>query len=182
MVRSGGSLRPDELPKRQKALRQISVSECEFSKAVDKVYLIRTGTALGDIHVAGRLSQTSCLLHPDGSPLLKKISTRSDRHLPEDLLLLREFCLYLKRQFLRKKYKNVEFYRLKSLHFRYISKISKFRTKISDLGNFLYGICRFYAIYTKTTLTLQVQTKLSRKRELQTVDKAPSCEGAFLVS
>ena len=105
MVRSGGSLRPDELPKRQKALRQISVSECEFSKAVDKVYLIRTGTALGDIHVAGRLSQTSCLLHPDGSPLLKKISTRSDRHLPEDLLLLREFCLYLKRQFLRKKYK-----------------------------------------------------------------------------
>jgi len=90
--------KPDELPKRQKALRQISVSECEFSKAVDKVYLIRTGTALGDIHVAGRLSQTSCLLHPDGSPLLKKISTRSDRHLPEDLLLLREFCLYLKRQ------------------------------------------------------------------------------------
>lgn len=60
----------------------------------------------------------------------------------------------------------MEFYRLKSLHFRYISKISKFRTKISDLGNFLYGICRFYAIYTKTTLTLQVQTKLSRKREL----------------
>jgi len=79
--------------------------------------------------------------------------------------------LYLNRRFGRKKYKNVEFYRLKSLHFRYISKISKFRTKISDLGNFLYGICRFYAIYTKTTLTLQVQTKLSHKRELQTVDK-----------
>ena len=94
MVRSGGSLRPDELPKRQKALRQISVSECEFSKAVDKVYLIRTGTALGDIHVAGRLSQTSCLLHPDGSPLLKKISTRSDRHLPEGLLPLREFVWF----------------------------------------------------------------------------------------
>ena len=67
-------------------------------------------------------------------------------------------------RFERKKYKNVEFYRLKSLHFRYISKISKFRTKISDLGNFLYGICRFYAIYTKTTLTLQVQTKLSQER------------------
>ena len=99
----------DALPEWQKALRQISVSECEFSKAVDKVYLIRTGTALGDIHVAGRLSQTSCLLHPDGSPLLKKISTRSDRHLPEGLLLLREFCLYLKRQFLRKKYKNMKF-------------------------------------------------------------------------
>ena len=60
----------------------------------------------------------------------------------------------------------MEFYRLKSLHFRYISKISKFRTKKTDLGNVMYGICRFYAIYTKTTLTLQVQTKLSRKREL----------------
>ena len=92
MVRSGGSLRPDELPKRQKALRQISVSECEFSKAVDKVYLIRTGTALGDIHVAGRLSQTSCLLHPDFLPQVKKISTLSDRHLPEGFLPLREFC------------------------------------------------------------------------------------------
>ena len=151
MVRSGGSLRPDELPKRQKALRQISVSECEFSKAVDKVYLIRTGTALGDIHVAGRLSQTSCLLHPDGSPLLKKISTRSDRHLPEDLLLLREFCLYLKRQFLRKKYKNMKFLYVKSLYFRCMSKIKKFRTKIPDLGTFLYGIHRFWTIYTKLT-------------------------------
>ena len=82
-----------------------------------------------------------------------------------------EILFVFKSPFWTKKYKNVEFYRLKSLHFRYISKISKFRTKISDLGNFLYGICRFYAIYTKTTLTLQVQTKLSRKRELQTVDK-----------
>ena len=77
-----------------------------------------------------------------------------------------EILFVFKSPFWTKKYKNVEFYRLKSLHFRYISKISKFRTKISDLGNFLYGICRFYAIYTKTTLTLQVQTKLSRKREL----------------
>ena len=126
----------DALPERQKALRQISVSECEFSKAVDKVYLIRTGTALGDIHVAGRLSQTSCLLHPDDSPLLKKISTRSDRHLPEGLLLLREFCLYLKRQFLRKKYKNMKFLYVKSLYFRCMSKIKKFRTKIPDLGTF----------------------------------------------
>ena len=88
MTRSGGSLNPAELPKRQKALRQIAVSECEFSKAVDKVYLIRTGTAPGDIHVAGRLSRTSCSLHPDYSPLLKKISTLSDRHLPEGLLPL----------------------------------------------------------------------------------------------
>lgn len=77
-----------------------------------------------------------------------------------------EILFVFKSPFWTKKYKNVEFYRLKSLHFRYISKISKFRTKISDLGNFLYGICRFYAIYTKTTLTLQVQTKRSRKREL----------------
>ena len=77
-----------------------------------------------------------------------------------------EILFVFKSPFWTKKYKNVEFYRLKSLYFRYISKISKFRTKISDLGNFLYGICRFYAIYTKTTLTLQVQTKLSRKREL----------------
>ena len=95
MVRSGGSLKPDELPERQKALRQISVSECEFSKPVDQVFLIQTGTAPGDIHVADRLSQTSCLLHPDYSPLLKKISTLSDRHLHEDLLPLREFCAWV---------------------------------------------------------------------------------------
>ena len=152
MVRSGGSLRPDELLKRQKALRQISVSECEFSKAVDKVYLIRTGTALGDIHVAGRLSQTSCLLHPDGSPLLKKISTRSDRHLPGGCLPLREFCLYSKRQFLRKKYKNIRFCYVKSLYFRYTSKIKKFRTKIPDFGTFLYGIRCFGAFYTKLSI------------------------------
>lgn len=54
-----------------------------------------------------------------------------------------EILFVFKSPFWTKKYKNVEFYRLKSLHFRYISKISKFRTKISDLGNFLYGICRF---------------------------------------
>ena len=154
MVRSGGSLRPDELPKWQKALRQISVSECEFSKPVDQVFLIQTGTAPGDIHVADRLSQTSCLLHPDGSPLLKKISTRSDRHLPEGLLLLREFCLYLKRQFLRKKYKNIRFCYVKSLYFRYTSKIKKFRTKIPDFGTFLYGIRCFGAFCTKLTCYL----------------------------
>ena len=152
MVRSGGSLRPDELPKRQKALRQISVSECEFSKAVDKVYLIRTGTALGDIHVAGRLSQTSCLLHPDFLPQIKKISTLSDRHLPEGFLPLREFCLYSKRQFLRKKYKNIRFCYVKSLYFRYTSKIKKFRTKNPDFGTFLYGIRCFGAFYTKLSI------------------------------
>ena len=161
MVRSGGSLRPDELPKRQKALRQISVSECEFSKAVDKVYLIRTGTALGDIHVAGRLSQTSCLLHPDGSPLLKKISTRSDRHLPEDLLLLREFCLYLKRQLLRKKYKNMKFLYVKSHYFRCISKIKKFRTKIPDLGTFFVRNSSFLDYLHQTNLSVTVKSRLT---------------------
>ena len=94
MVRSGGSLRPDELPKWQKALRQISVSECEFSKPVDQVFLIQTGTAPGDIHVADRLSQTSCLLHPDFLPQVKKISTLSDKTTErEPFCPSREFCV-----------------------------------------------------------------------------------------
>ena len=46
------------------------------------LFLIQTGTAPGDIHVADRLSQTSCLFHPDFLPQVKKISTLSDRHLP----------------------------------------------------------------------------------------------------
>ena len=154
MVHSGGSLRPDELPKWQKALRQISVSECEFSKPVDQVFLIQTGTAPGDIHVADRLSQTSCLFHPDFLPQVKKISTLSDRHLPECFLPLLEFCLYSKRQFLRKKYKNIRFCYVKSLYFRYTSKIKKFRTKNPDFGTFLYGICCFGAFYTKLTCYL----------------------------
>ena len=154
MVRSGGCLRPDELPKWQKALRQISVSECEFSKPVDQVFLIQTGTAPGDIHVADRLSQTSCLLHPDFLPQVKKISTLSDRHLPEGFLPLREFCLYSKRQFLRKKYKNIRFCYVKSLYFRYTSKIKKFRTKNPDFGTFLYGIRCFGAFCTKLTCYL----------------------------
>ena len=120
MVHSGGSLRPDELPERQKALRQISVSECEFSKP-------------------DRLSQTSCLLHPDFLPQVKKISTLSDRHLPEGFLPLREFCLYSKRQFLRKKYKNIRFCYVKSLYFRYTSKIKKFRTKILVRNSLFWG-------------------------------------------
>ena len=154
MVRSGGCLRPDELPERQKALRQISVSECEFSKPVDQVFLIQTGTAPGDIHVADRLSQTSCLFHPDFLPQVKKISTLSDRHLPEGFLPLREFCLYSKRQFLRKKYKNIRFCYVKSLYFRYTSKIKKFRTKNPDFGTFLYGIRCFGAFCTKLTCYL----------------------------
>ena len=144
----------DALPERQKALRQISVSECEFSKPVDQVFLIQTGTAPGDIHVADRLSQTSCLLHPDFLSQVKKISTLSDRHLPEGFLPLREFCLYSKRQFLRKKYKNIRFCYVKSLYFRYTSKIKKFRTKIPDFGTFLYGIRCFGAFCTKLTCYL----------------------------
>ena len=147
--------------KRTDTMPRCKVSECEFSKAVDKVYLIRTGTALGDIHVAGRLSQTSCLLHPDGSPLLKKISTRSDRHLPEDLLLLREFCLYLKRQFLRKKYKNMKFLYVKSLYFRCISKIKKFRTKIPDLGTFFVRNSSFLDYLHQTNLSVTVKSRLT---------------------
>ena len=154
MVRSGASLRPDELPKWQKALRQISVSECEFSKPVDQVFLIQTGTAPGDIHVADPPSQTSCLLHPDFLPQVKKISTLSERHLPEGFLPLREFCLYSKRQFLRKKYKNIRFCYVKSLYFRYTSKIKKFRTKNPDFGTFLYGIRCFGAFCTKLTCYL----------------------------
>ena len=154
MVRSGASLRPDELPKWQKALRQISVSECEFSKPVDQVFLIQTGTAPVDRHVADRLSQTSCLLHPDFLPQVKKISTLSERHLPEGFLPLREFCLYSKRQFLRKKYKNIRFCYVKSLYFRYTSKIKKFRTKNPDFGTFLYGIRCFGAFCTKLTCYL----------------------------
>ena len=140
------------------------VSECEFSRKSDSFVLLNTGTPTRTIRSADRLSQTSCLLHPDDSPLLKKISTRSDRHLPEGLLLLREFCLYLKRQFLRKKYKNMRFCYVKSLYFRYISKIKKFRTKNPGLESFLYGIHCFEAFYTKLTLQLQ-QGKRSLARK-----------------
>ena len=111
-------------------------------------------TAPGDIHVADRLPQTSCLLHPDFLPQVKKISTLSDRHLPEGFLPLREFCLYSKRQFLRKKYKNIRFCYVKSLYFRYTSKIKKFRTKNPDFGTFLYGIRCFGAFCTKLTCYL----------------------------
>ena len=63
-----------------------NVSECEFPKEMDIVSQIRTGTSLGDIHVARRLSRTSCSLHPESWPLLKEISTLSDKQLPEGIL------------------------------------------------------------------------------------------------
>ena len=70
----------------RRASGSCNVSECEFPKEVDRVSQIRTGTALGDIHVADRLSRTSCSLHPESWPLLKGISTLSDKQLPEGLL------------------------------------------------------------------------------------------------
>ena len=154
MVHSGGSLRPDELPKWQKALRQISVSECEFSKPVDQVFLIQTGTAPGDIHVADRLSQTSCLLHPDFLPQIKKISTLSDRHLPEGFLPLREFCLYSKRQFLRKKIQKHKILLCKKSLFSLHKQNKEIPYKNPDFGTFLYGIRCFGAFYTKLTCYL----------------------------
>ena len=57
--------------------------------------------------------------------------------------------LYLKRKYLRKKYKNVEFCFGKELYFRCVSKINKFRTKILDFRKFLYGILCFCAFYAK---------------------------------
>ena len=53
-----------------------------------------------------------------------------------------------------KKYKNIRFCYVKSLYFRYTSKIKKFRTKIPDFGTFLYGIRCFGAFYTKLTCYL----------------------------
>ena len=70
---------------------------------------------------------------------------------PTDICL-RAFCLYSKRQFLRKKYKNIRFCYVKSLYFRYTSKIKKFRTKNPDFGTFLYGICCFGPFYTKLSI------------------------------
>ena len=37
------------------------------------------------------------------------------------------------------------------LYFRWVREIKKFRTKIPDLGIFLYGIRCFEAFYTKLT-------------------------------
>lgn len=53
-----------------------------------------------------------------------------------------------------KKYKNMRFCYVKSLYFRYTSKIKKFRTKNPDFGTFLYGIRCFGAFYTKLTCYL----------------------------
>ena len=131
----------DALPERQKALRQISVSECEFSKPVDQVFLIQ----------ATSMSPTACRKHRVCSTLTFYHRLRKYQHSPTDICL-RAFCLYSKRQFLRKKYKNIRFCYVKSLYFRYTSKIKKFRTKNPDFGTFLYGIRCFGAFYTKLSI------------------------------
>ena len=136
----------DALPERQKALRQISVSECEFSKPVDQVFLIQTGTAPGDIHVADRLSQTSCLFHPDFLPQVKKISTLSDRHLPEGVLFV------FKTPISKKKIQKHKILLCKKSLFSLHKQIKKFRTKNPDFGTFLYGIRCFGAFYTKLSI------------------------------
>ena len=48
----------------------------------------------------------------------------------------------------------MKFYYVKRLYFRKVSEIKKFRTKIPDLGTFLYGIYCFEVIYTKLTFWL----------------------------
>ena len=72
---------PDELPKRQIPSCRCKVSECEFSKTVDKVFLIRTGTAPVAIHGNVRLSRTSCSLHPVFLHFSRKY-----HHLPTNIL------------------------------------------------------------------------------------------------
>ena len=68
-----------------------------------------------------------------------------------------------------KKYKNMRFCYVKSLYFRYISKIKKFRTKNPGSGSFLYGIHCFEALYTKLTLQLQQGKSASCLEIIKTV-------------
>ena len=102
---------------------------------------------------ATSMSPTACRKHRVCSTLTFYHRLRKYQHSPTDICL-RAFCLYSKRQFLRKKYKNIGFCYVKSLYFRYTSKIKKFRTKNPDFGTFLYGICCFGAFYTKLTCYL----------------------------
>ncbi len=97
------------------------------------------------------MSPTACRKHRVCSTLTFYHRLRKYQHSPTDICL-RAFCLYSKRQFLRKKYKNIRFCYVKSLYFRYTSKIKKFRTKNPDFGTFLYGIRCFGAFYTKLSI------------------------------
>ena len=85
---------------------------------------------------ATSMSPAACRKHRVCSTLMAHHCLRKYQHAPTDICL-RAFCLYSKRQFLRKKYKNIRFCYVKSLYFRYTSKIKKFRTKIPDFGTFL---------------------------------------------
>ena len=102
---------------------------------------------------ATSMSPTACRKHRVCSTLTFYHRLRKYQHSPTDICL-RAFCLYSKRQFLRKKYKNIRFCYVKSLYFRCTSKIKKFRTKNPDFGTFLYGIRCFGAFYTKLTCYL----------------------------
>ena len=100
---------------------------------------------------ATSMSPTACRKHRVCSTLTFYHRLRKYQHSPTDICL-RAFCLYSKRQFLRKKYKNIRFCYVKSLYFRYTSKIKKFRTKNPDFETFLYGIRCFGAFYTKLSI------------------------------
>ena len=66
---------------------------------------------------------------------------------------------------------------VKSLYFRYISKIKKFRTKIPDFGTFLYGICCFGAFYTKLTFQLVLKAMNRCGDTAAAVDESITGEG-----
>ncbi len=68
---------------------------------------------------ATSMSPTACRKHRVCSTLTFYHRLRKYQHSPTDICL-RAFCLYSKRQFLRKKYKNIRFCYVKSLYFRYI--------------------------------------------------------------
>ena len=66
---------------------------------------------------------------------------------------------------------------VKSLYFRYISKIKKFRTKNPGLESFLYGIHRFWTIYTKLTFQLVLKAMNRCGDAAAAVDESITGEG-----
>ena len=108
---------------------------------------------------ATSMSPTACRKHRVCSTLTFYHRLRKYQHSPTDICL-RAFCHFgssvciQNANFYEKKYKNIRFCYVKSLYFRYTSKIKKFRTKNPDFGTFLYGIRCFGAFYTKLTCYL----------------------------
>ena len=108
---------------------------------------------------ATSMSPTACRKHRVCSTLTFYHRLRKYQRSPTDICL-RAFCHFgssvciQNANFYEKKYKNIRFCYVKSLYFRYTSKIKKFRTKNPDFGTFLYGICCFGAFYTKLTCYL----------------------------